>query len=81
MTSSSSKDSNILSNDLSPVHFALKPFRAFLIACKLVKDDLAICFYGGEPLLKTRVIYKVMDMIPNAKFIFQALDVTFFSFP
>ena len=38
---------------------------------KLVKDDLAICFYGGEPLLKTRIIYKVMDMIPNAKFIFQ----------
>lgn len=34
-------------------------------------EDLAICFYGGEPLLKTRVIYKIMDMFPNARFCLQ----------
>ena len=34
-------------------------------------DDLCICFYGGEPLLKTRIIYKIMDMFPKAKFVFQ----------
>ena len=34
-------------------------------------DDLCICFYGGEPLLKTRTIYKIMDMFPNAKYCFQ----------
>lgn len=34
-------------------------------------EDLAICFYGGEPLLKTRIIYKIMDMFPNARFCLQ----------
>lgn len=40
-------------------------------------DDLCICFYGGEPLLKTRVIYKIMDMFPKAKFVFQVRVVAF----
>lgn len=34
-------------------------------------DDLIICFYGGEPLLKNRVIYKIMDMFPKARFCLQ----------
>jgi len=38
---------------------------------KNIKDDLIICFYGGEPLLKPRVIKKVIEMHPNAKFCLQ----------
>ncbi|KAK8816852.1 hypothetical protein WA577_002646 [Blastocystis sp. JDR] len=34
-------------------------------------DDLTICFYGGEPLLKNRTIYKIMDMFPKARFCLQ----------
>ena len=36
-------------------------------------DDLTICFYGGEPLLKNRTIYKIMDMFPNARFCLQVV--------
>ena len=38
-------------------------------------DDLIICFYGGEPLLKNRVIYKIMDMFPKARFCLQVVVV------
>lgn len=36
-------------------------------------DDLTICFYGGEPLLKNRTIYKIMDMFPKARFCLQVV--------
>lgn len=45
--------------------------RFFLFLNKREIEDLCICFYGGEPLLKTRTIYKIMDMFPNAKYCFQ----------
>lgn len=32
---------------------------------RLCKDELDICFYGGEPLLRPKIIYKVMDMLPD----------------
>lgn len=41
-------------------------------------EDLAICFYGGEPLLKTRIIYKIMDMFPNARFCLQVFSCCVF---
>lgn len=43
---------------------------AFIFLCREI-EDLTICFYGGEPLLKNRTIYKIMDMFPNARFCLQ----------
>ena len=33
--------------------------------------ELAVCFYGGEPLLRIPYIEKIMPMLPNAKFVLQ----------
>ncbi|KAL7722199.1 Radical SAM core domain-containing protein [Entamoeba marina] len=39
---------------------------------KIGKDtNPIICFYGGEPLLRLELIYKVMDLIPHATFVLQ----------
>ncbi|KAH0790348.1 radical SAM domain containing protein [Histomonas meleagridis] len=35
------------------------------------EEDLIICFYGGEPLLRIDLIQQIMIMIPNAKFVLQ----------
>lgn len=35
------------------------------------EEDLAICFYGGEPLLRIDLIEQIMDILPNAKFVLQ----------
>lgn len=35
------------------------------------ESDPIICFYGGEPLLRPELIYKVMDMMPHATFVLQ----------
>ncbi|EAX95236.1 radical SAM domain containing protein [Trichomonas vaginalis G3] len=39
---------------------------------KLRKDpDLALCFYGGEPLLRIDRILEIMKLLPDAKFVLQ----------
>jgi len=39
---------------------------------KLKEDpNLALCFYGGEPLLKIDLITKIIDIVPHAKFVLQ----------
>ena len=39
---------------------------------KLKEDEnLAICFYGGEPLLKIDKIIEIQNMLPHAKFVLQ----------
>ncbi|OHT01357.1 radical SAM domain containing protein [Tritrichomonas foetus] len=35
------------------------------------EKELALCFYGGEPLLRIDLIEKIVEMIPKAKFILQ----------
>ena len=35
------------------------------------EEDLALCFYGGEPLLRIDLIQEIMDMLPKAKFVLQ----------
>lgn len=37
-------------------------------------DDLCICFYGGEPLLKTRTIYKDHGHVPQCQILFPGSD-------
>ena len=34
-------------------------------------EDLALCFYGGEPLLRIDKIIEIMKMLPHAKFVLQ----------
>jgi putative peptide-modifying radical SAM enzyme len=35
------------------------------------EDDLALCFYGGEPLLKLDLIAQIIALLPRAKFVLQ----------
>ena len=35
------------------------------------EEDLALCFYGGEPLLRIDHIQKIMEILPRAKFVLQ----------
>ena len=35
--------------------------------------DLAVCFYGGEPLMRINLIEQIMPLLPNAKFCLQTL--------
>ena len=37
--------------------------------------DLAVCFYGGEPLLRIHLIEQIMPLLPNAKFCLQTNGV------
>ena len=37
--------------------------------------DLAVCFYGGEPLLRIHLIEKIMPLLPKAKFCLQTNGV------
>ena len=37
--------------------------------------DLAVCFYGGEPLLRIHLIEKIMPILPKAKFCLQTNGV------
>mgnify|MGYP001137054124 CR=1 FL=1 len=34
-------------------------------------EDLVLCFYGGEPLLKIDLILRIIEMLPHAKFVLQ----------
>ena len=35
------------------------------------EPNLALCFYGGEPLLRIDLIEKICDIVPHAKFVLQ----------
>ncbi|KAJ3447957.1 radical sam domain containing protein [Anaeramoeba flamelloides] len=35
------------------------------------EEDLIICLYGGEPLLKMRIFKKIFAILPNAKYVLQ----------
>lgn len=35
------------------------------------EKELALCFYGGEPLLRIDLIQQIMEMLPKAKFVLQ----------
>lgn len=63
-------DENFDIEDLSPFPQQLSYDINHLQILKQEKD-LALCFYGGEPLLRIDLIGKIMDMLPHAKFILQ----------
>lgn len=54
---------------IQPLHLSvpIEDIKNFI----LMDPEPIICFYGGEPLLRLDLIYKIMDSIPAKKFILQ----------